>query len=205
MKTTDQVNYNATLKLANDYLNVNYPTNLRKEASLNVLGLLMKVALKTSMRVSDILSLEYSQFVEDRLHPNTFILTYRVTKSQINNTVPVGADLMYSIQAYRSKCLARYGYVSNNLFYNYQTKSLFTRVWASNNISKANKLGLMGQVVNVAGTHSLRKTAVNKIFDQTQDLKLAKSLLGHKNINTTSHYLKDEVKSTQDKLREVLC
>jgi integrase len=60
-----------------------------------------------------------------------------------------------------------------------------TRVWASNKVRKANDSGLLGEIVNVAGMHSLRRTAVIEIFEQTR-FKTSTSLLGHKNILTTS-------------------
>lgn len=205
MNKTDKVDFNVTMKLANDFINCSFPTNKRKEASNQAFGLLLKICLKTSMRVSDILKLEYSQFKEDKSNFNGGILTYYVKKSSITNTIPIGADLMNEIQRYKAKCMERNSVASEMIFYNYQTKSMFTRVWASNNVSKANKNGKLGQIVNVAGTHSIRKTAVNEIFDKTQDLKMAKKLLGHKNILTTSIYIADSEKTMMDKLKAVLC
>lgn len=205
MNKTDKVNFNATLKFANDAINFSMPPQLRKESSMNALGLLTKICLKTSMRVSDILNLEYSQFKENKIHQGTFMLTYAIKKTNSKNTVPIGSDLMNDILQYREKCIARYNIANDMVFFNYQTQSLYTRVWASVNIAKANKEGNLGKVVNVAGTHSIRKTAANEIFDKTQDLKLAKEFLGHKNILTTSIYLHDSFVDTQDKLRELLC
>jgi hypothetical protein len=45
-------------------------------------------------------------------------------------------------------------------------------------VRKANDSGLLGEIVNVAGT--LRRTAVIEIFENKQDLRLKASLLGHK-------------------------
>jgi integrase len=205
MKKTDKVNFNASMKFANDNINVVVASNPRKESSQNALGLLVKICLKTSMRVSDILDLEYSQFSEDKNHPNTFILVYKVKKAGITNTVPINYELMQDILKHRDNCIKKFKDVHPKIFFNYHSKCLFTRVWASNKIADANKKGLLGSVVNVAGTHSLRKAAANELFDKTQDLKLAKTFLGHKNILTTSIYLEDSHKSTQDKLRELLC
>jgi hypothetical protein len=51
-----------------------------------------------------------------------------------------------------------------------------TRVWASNKVRKANDSGLLGEIVNVAGMHSLRRTAaVIEIFENKQDLRLAQA------------------------------
>jgi hypothetical protein len=51
----------------------------------------------------------------------------------------------------------------------------YTRVWASNKVRKANDSGLLGEIVNVAGMHSLRRTAVIEIFENKQDLRLAQA------------------------------
>lgn len=205
MNKTDKVNYNATMRFADDAINFSNPTRLRKESSMNALGLLTKICLKTSARVSDILHIKYSDFIENKIHQGTYTLTYEIRKTKSKNTVPIGRELMNDILQYKEKCINRHNTANDMIFFNYQSKSLFTRVWASKNIAQANREGLLGKVVNVAGTHSLRKTAANEIFDKTQDLKLAKEFLGHKNILTTSIYLQDSFASTQDKLRELLC
>tara|TARA_B110000971_G_scaffold212423_1_gene241879 strand:- start:263 stop:616 length:354 start_codon:yes stop_codon:yes gene_type:complete len=82
-----------------------------------------------------------------------------------------------------------YGYYGDKIFYNPKVKKPFSRVWASKRISVANKLGKMGEIVDVAGSHSLRKAAAHNLFDRSQDLRLVQSLLKHKNIATTSKYL----------------
>jgi hypothetical protein len=42
-------------------------------------------------------------------------------------------------------------------------------------VRKANDSGLLGEIVNVAGMHSLRRTAVIEIFENKQDLRLAQA------------------------------
>ena len=205
MNKTEKVNYNATMKYAHDLLHHNGNMSNRTKLSERTFGLLLKICLKTGIRVTDLLNLEYSQFTENKKYPNTFTLTYYITKTHSSNTVPIGAELMLMIQSYKMECLKDYGYTSSYIFFNYQTKKLFSRVWASNKISKANKNGKLGQVLNVVGMHSVRRSAVVEIFEKTQDLALAQSFLGHKNILTTSNYLQDVKTTTQDKLRSVLC
>jgi hypothetical protein len=46
----------------------------------------------------------------------------------------------------------------NTYFTITQLVKLHTRVWASNKVRKANDSGLLGEIVNVAGMHSLRRT-----------------------------------------------
>jgi integrase len=204
MKKTEKLNFNSTMKYANDLLN-NEIGNETKRMTNKAFGLLVKICLKTGIRASDLLNLEYSQFTENKLAPNTFTLEYFITKTNTKNIVPLGADLMNSIHLYKMECLETYGTTSDKVFYNYSNGKLFTRVWASNRIAKANKNGLLGQVVNVCGMHSVRRTAVVEVFEKNQDLRLAQAFLGHKNILTTSNYLQDNKTTIQDKLREALC
>ncbi|WP_405377529.1 site-specific integrase [Nonlabens sp. Asnod3-A02] len=204
MKKTEKLNYNSTMKFANTKL-TNNQTNQTKRMTDKAFGLLVKVCLKTGIRASDLLNLNYDQFTENRTAPNTFTLEYFITKTNSKNVVPVGADLMRSIQVYKMECLEAYGTVNGKIFYNYNTNKLYTRVWASQRIAKANKNGMLGQVVNVAGMHSVRRTAVVEVFEQNQDLRVAQAFLGHKNILTTSNYLQDNKTTMQDKLRLALC
>jgi hypothetical protein len=73
-----------------------------------------------------------------------------------------------------------------------------------NKVRKANDSGLLGEIVNVAGMHSLRRTAVIEIFENKQDLRLAQAFWDIKTL-TTSNYLQDSKRSIQDQLRECLC
>jgi integrase len=84
-------------------------------------GLLIRLAVKTGIRASDLLNLEYIQFKENREYPNTFTLEYSITKTKSKNIIPVGAELMRIIQVYELECLSEYGYKSKHLFHNYST------------------------------------------------------------------------------------
>jgi integrase len=63
-------------------------------------GLLIRLAVKTGIRASDLLNLEYIQFKENREYPNTFTLEYSITKTKSKNIIPVGAELMRIIQVW---------------------------------------------------------------------------------------------------------
>ena len=172
------------MKYANELLNTqvinhNY-INHKDENSFNnnifanlTFGLLLKLCLKTGIRASDLLNLEYDQFKEDKLHPNSYNLTYKITKTSTTNVVPVPVEIVLKLQEYELLCKRKYGYTSDKIFFNYRTKKTFTRVWASKKVSVANKKGLLGEVVNVAGMHSIRRAAVVEIFEKNPDLRLA--------------------------------
>jgi hypothetical protein len=65
--------------------------------------------------------------------------------------------------------------ISPNTYFTITQLVKNTRVWASNKVRKANDSGLLGEIVNVAGMHSLRRTAVIEIFENKQDLRLAQA------------------------------
>jgi integrase len=77
-------------------------------------GLLIRLAVKTGIRASDLLNLEYIQFKENREYPNTFTLEYSITKTKSKNIIPVGAELMRII--HELECLSEYGLSPNTYF-----------------------------------------------------------------------------------------
>jgi CRISPR/Cas system type I-B associated protein Csh2 (Cas7 group RAMP superfamily) len=57
-----------------------------------------------------------------------------------------------------------------HLFHNYSTGKKLHTCLGIHKVRKANDSGLLGEIVNVAGMHSLRRTAVIEIFENKQDL-----------------------------------
>jgi integrase len=96
-------------------------------------GLLIRLAVKTGIRASDLLNLEYIQFKKEMKY---IYIRYSITKTKSKNIIPVGAELMRIIQVYELECLSEYGYKSKHLFHNYSTGKNYTRVWASNKVKK---------------------------------------------------------------------
>jgi hypothetical protein len=60
MKKTDKLNFNSTIKFSNDLLNDKQP-NQTKRMTEKAFGLLIRLAVKTGIRASDLLNLEYIQ------------------------------------------------------------------------------------------------------------------------------------------------
>jgi hypothetical protein len=71
---------------------------------------------------------------------------------------------MRIIQVYELECLSEYGYKSKHLFHNYSTGKKLHTCLGIHKVRKANDSGLLGEIVNVAGMHSLRRTAVIEIL-----------------------------------------
>jgi integrase len=97
-------------------------------------GLLIRLAVKTGIRASDLLNLEYIQFKENREYQNTFTLKYSITKTKSKNIIPVGAELMRII-LYELECLSEYGYRSNT----YSTITQLVKITHVLGINKSKK------------------------------------------------------------------
>jgi integrase len=120
---TDKLNFNSTIKFSNDLLNDKQQIKLKND--WKAFGLLIRLAVKTGIRASDLLNLEYIQFKENREYPNTFTLEYSITKTKSKNIIPVGAELMRIIQVYELECLSEF---TSPHFHNYSTGKNYTRV-----------------------------------------------------------------------------
>jgi integrase len=202
MKTTEKLNFNATKKYANDLLKFAHTkTDTRLKAGNCNLGLLVLVGLETGLRISDLLLLKYSDISKNDIDID---INIQLKKTKKNHTSPISHSLYDTIENHRLNNRTTFGYSNKYLFYNYSNKSLYSRVWASNRISVANKNGLMGEVLDVAGCHSLRRSSAINVFERTNDIRLASAHLGHKNIVTTSAYLQETEKSNLSKLRNLL-
>ena len=164
-------------------------TDSRLRLSNRVFGLVLMLGLESGARISDLLKMKYSDIKEMKDRPNVFALNYYVTKSKAYHKWVISAQLKGRIDITREWLKLEYGYYGDYIFYNPKANKPFTREWASKRVSVANKLGKMGEIVDVAGSHSLRKAAAHNLFDRSQDLRLVQSLLKHKNIATTSKYL----------------
>ena len=56
----------------------------------------------------------------------------------------------------------------------------------------------------MAGAHSLRKTAANRVYEVTKDIRDAQYLLGHRNITQTETYLKIDQKKALQRLCDMV-
>ena len=191
MAKTDKLNYNSARTYANDlWLNCENETDTRLKLSNRMMGLVLLMGLETGARISDLLKMQYSNIEEMKKRPNTYTISFKVKKSGDKwHTWVISADLKGKIDATREFMKTFHGYYGDIIFYNPKTEKQFSRVWASKRIAIANRLGKMGEVIKVAGSHSLRKASAHHLFDASKDLRLVQTLLKHKNIATTSKYL----------------
>jgi len=169
-----------------------------------MMGLVLMMGLETGARISDLLKMKYSDIEEMRNKPNTYTITFRVEKSKANHKWVISADLKGKIDGTREYMKTIHGYYGDMIFYNPKTEKQFSRVWASKRIAIANRLGKMGEIIKVAGSHSLRKASAHNLFERSKDLRLVQTLLKHKNIATTSKYLGLEEEEALSKAIHVL-
>lgn len=204
---TIKLNYECAKKYATDlWVNCGSETDSRLKLSNRMMGLVLLIGLETGARISDLLKMKYSDIKEVPNKPNVFTITFRVEKSDTNHKWIISQDTNEKIEITREYMKLEHDYYGNEIFFNpsKNVNKRFSREWASKRIAVANRLGKMGEIVDVAGSHSLRKASAHFLYEKSKDLRLVQSLLKHKNISTTSKYLGLEEKEAIDKAMCVL-
>lgn len=205
MAKTEKLSYHNAEKYANElWVNCENETDTRLKLSNRMMGLVLLIGLETGARIGDLLKMKYSLIEEIKNKPNVYTITFRVEKSKAEHKWVISSKLKNKIDTTREYMKTIHGYYGDMIFYNPKTEKKFSRVWASKRIAIANRLGKMGEIIKVAGSHSLRKAAAHNLFDRSQDLRLVQSLLKHKNIATTSKYLGLEEQEALSKAIHVL-
>jgi len=201
MKTTISFDYRIAMEyaknlyLAGDAHKATYKLDKRTEAIMVMLG------IDTALRISDLLKLKYSDYTVEGEYGKPLISTF-VTKTKKNITVPISFRTLWHLENYRSWVKLCYGDngTSEFIFFNYHTEKTYSRQWAHKRLVIANNEGLLGNKVEVAGAHSLRKTGANHIYEITKDIRDAQYLFGHKNIMQTETYLAVDKKKALERL-----
>lgn len=205
MAKTEKLNYRLAEKYALDlWVNCEGETDSRLKVSNRMMGLVLMLGLETGARISDLLNMKYSDIKEMPNKPNVYVISFYVKKSKTHHKWVITSDLKNKIDITREYMKLEHGYYGDFIFYNPSTEKQYGRVWASKRISIANKLGKMGKVIDVAGSHSLRKASAHHLFERSQDLRLVQSQLKHRNIATTSRYLGLEEQEALHKAIHVL-
>jgi len=189
------MNYATNLYLAVDANKATYKLDKRTEAIMIMLG------IDTALRISDLLKLKYSDIEVSGEYGKPLIHTY-ITKTKKNITIPISFSTLRHLEIYKSWVKLCYGAngTSEYIFFNYHTGKTYSRQWSHKRLVIANNAGLLGNKVEVAGAHSLRKTGANHIYEITKDIRDAQYLLGHKNIMQTETYLAVDKKKALERL-----
>jgi integrase len=190
MAKTEKLSYHNAEKYANElWVNCENETDTRLKLSNRMMGLVLLIGLETGARIGDLLKMKYSLIEEIKNKPNVYTITFYVEKSDANHKWVISSKLKNKIDTTREYMKTIHGYYGDMIFYNPKTEKQFGRVWASKRIAIANRLGKMGEIINVAGSHSLRKASAHNLYEKSKDLRLVQSLLNHRNIKTTNEYL----------------
>ena len=186
------MNYATNLYLAVDAHKATYKLDKRTEAIMVMLG------IDTALRISDLLKLKYSDIEVAGEYGKPLIHTY-ITKTKKKITLPISFSTLRHLENYKSWVKLCYG-ENELIFFNYHNNKMYSRQWSHKRLVIANNAGLLGNKVDVAGAHSLRKTGANHIYEITKDIRDAQYLLGHKNIMQTETYLAVDKKKSLERL-----
>jgi hypothetical protein len=99
----------------------------------------------------------------------------------------------------------RIWFTSPNTYFTITQLVKITHVFGHPIRKEANDSGLLGEIVNVSWNAFIKTYCCYWDIREQTRFKTSTSLLGHKNILTTSNYLQDSKRSIQDQLRECLC
>lgn len=186
MKTTVSFNHSKSKQYANDLFRSDstaYTTDKKAEALLILIG------LDTGFRVTDLLNLKFSNLDTTNQYGKPFITGW-VSKKKREETKPLSTNTLRLLEIYKNYCQLTHGGSNDLIFFNYKTGKPYSRQWTHKRLNIANDNGDLGKKVEIAGAHSLRRTAGHNIYDKTKDLREVQFLLGHDRMKQTEHYLK---------------
>lgn len=142
-------------------------------------------------RISELLALKVNDVWQNDKPVSDLLFDRSIVKGgEISRAVPVNIDgrqaieeligwhldLYKNIQAARPLFPSRKG----------QGRKAMTRIAAHDALKSAfEEAGLNGKL----GTHSLRKSYAQRLYEQTSDIYAVQEMLGHKNVVTTQRYL----------------
>lgn len=162
-------------------------------------GLFM-LGVSVGGRISELIALKMDD-VWQNSKPVTDLLFDRsiVKGNEVSRAVPVNVDGRQAIEALIAWHSELYGDVdpTRPLFpsRNGQGSKPMTRIAAHNALKNAfEAAGLNGKL----GTHSLRKSYAQRLYEQTSDIYAVQEMLGHKSVVTTQRYLGVNYASVRD-------
>lgn len=197
MRETIAFDYDKTRLYAINLYNMFNPAY---EASKKAEAIVILIGLDTGLRISDMLNLKFTDIAIDKEY-NKPLLTVKIRKTGNIETKPLHSSTYRIIEAYQDWKKFILNDYHPNIFNN--NGKNFTRQWAHKRINIANDKSLLGKRVEVAGSHSLRRTAASNIYDKTKDLRDVQFLLGHRKVSQTEHYLKQHKVKALDKLTQL--
>lgn len=162
-------------------------------------GLFM-LGVSVGGRISELIALKVNDVWQNNKPVKDLLFDQNIVKGgEVSRAVPVNVDGRQAIEDLTAWHLELYGNVDPKrpLFPSRKGKGLqaMTRIAAHNALKDAfEAAGLNGKL----GTHSLRKSYAQRLYEQTNDIYAVQEMLGHKSIVTTQRYLGVNYASVRD-------
>ncbi len=161
---------------------------------------LFMLGVSVGGRISELLALKVDDVWQNGKSIKDLLFDLSIVKgSEVSRAVPVNMDGRHAIEALIAWHTELYGDLSASrpLFpsRNGQGAKAMTRIAAHNALKEAfGAAGLNGKL----GTHSLRKSYAQRLYEQTNDIYAVQEMLGHKSVVTTQRYLGVNYASVRD-------
>lgn len=150
---------------------------------------MIMVLLNNGLRISELINLEYEDY---NMEDQTITI---VRKGGLRKTMPISDEVNYAIKVYLK----------------YRKNTACTKLFVSNGGNKMStnsidrtikKLKNKANIETNISAHSLRRTLATDLHKSGYDIKEIKDVLGHKSINTTAIYIKDEDENIRRVVKE---
>ena len=161
---------------------------------------LFMLGVSVGARISELLALKVSDVWQNKKPVKDLLFDRSIVKGgEVSRAVPVNVDGREAIEALIAWHNELYGGIDPNrpLFPSRKGQGLqpMTRISAHRSLKPAFEIaGLNGKL----GTHSLRKSYAQRLYEQTNDIYAVQEMLGHKSVVTTQRYLGVNYASVRD-------
>ena len=161
---------------------------------------LFMLGVSVGGRISELLALKVGDVWQNNKPIADLLFDRNIVKGgEVSRAVPVNSDGRQAIEALIAWHAEQYGDIdaTRPLFPSRkgQGRKPMTRIAAHNALKEAfEAAGLNGKL----GTHSLRKSYAQRLYEQTNDIYAVQEMLGHKSVVTTQRYLGVNYASVRD-------
>ena len=161
---------------------------------------LFMLGVSVGGRISELIALKVNDVWQNGKPVADLLFDRNIVKGgEVSRAVPVNIDGRQAIEHLIAWHLERYGDADPKrpLFPSRKGQGLqaMTRIAAHNALKNAfEAAGLNGKL----GTHSLRKSYAQRLYEQTNDIYAVQEMLGHKSVVTTQRYLGVNYASVRD-------
>ena len=161
---------------------------------------LFMLGVSVGGRISELLALKVNDVWQNNKPVADLLFDRNIVKGgEVSRAVPVNVDGRQAIEDLIAWHLDLYGNIeaTRPLFPSRKGQGLkaMTRIAAHDALKNAfEAAGLNGKL----GTHSLRKSYAQRLYEQTNDIYAVQEMLGHKSVVTTQRYLGVNYASVRD-------